>query len=89
MDDSGLGCAERWEIDHWSRVEGKYLVSCAAKPGKRRCCERQETERGGREVRGKEGKEIRGKATDDEHILARIPNFQIPKSLPGFPSHSP
>ena len=64
------------------------MVSCAAKPGKRRCCERQETKTGGREVRRREGKYIRGKATDDEHILARIPNFQIPKSLPGFPSHS-
>ena len=42
-----------------------------------------------KEGRGKEGKDIKGKATDDEHILARIPNFQIPNSLPGFPSHSP
>ena len=41
---------------HWSRVEGKYLVSCAAKPGKRRCCERQETERVEERYEGKRGK---------------------------------
>ena len=54
---------------HWSRVEAN--IWSVAPPSLARGA-------GGREVRGKD---ISSKATDDEHILARIPNFQIPKSL--------
>ena len=57
---------------HWSRAEAN--IWSVAPPSLARGA-------GGRVVRGKEGKDISSKATDDEHILARIPNFQIPKSL--------